>query len=106
MRVSGSSFRWVRVAHVLFVTLLLTPDSAPAQVQPFEMGIAAREAGLLRGLAQRLNKQNLLYQLHLADVRRENLIDTAGEIDRIIEVLRDGSPAGRSAAAPLLRRLE
>ena len=55
------------------------------------MGIAGREAGLLRGLAQRLSKQNLLYQLHLADVRKEDMLETSAEIERIISLLQRGS---------------
>lgn len=87
--------RKIRVARALALALLLLllADTVPAQVQPFEMGVAGREAGLLRGLAQRLSKQNLLYQLHLAGLRKEDMLQTSGEIDRILELLETGSPA-------------
>jgi len=85
--------RQLRIALPLaFALVMLLPAVASwAQVQPFEMGIAGREAGLLRGLSQRLSKENLLYQLHLGDVRKEELLRTSAEIDRIIDLLGTGS---------------
>lgn len=79
--------------------VLCTALQASAQWQPYEIGIANREAGRARSLAARLSKQNLLYQLHLADVRKEEMHVTANEVDRIIGRLRTGS-AFYSVAGP------
>jgi hypothetical protein len=100
MRVTLSDLR-IRVVPALAAVLLLPLLSLPssAQVQPFEMGIAGREAGLLRGLAQRLSKQNLLYQLHLAGVRKDDMLETSGEIERIIALLQRGN-ANYAVPAP------
>jgi hypothetical protein len=73
--------------------LLLGSAPAPAQLLPWEVTVAEIEAGRLRGLAQQLNKENLLYQLHLGDVRKSDLIDTATEIDRVLASLQEGSPS-------------
>jgi hypothetical protein len=72
---------------------------AHAQWQPYEIGIANREAGRLRALAERLSKRNLLYQLHLANVKKLDMHVTANELDRILELLRSGS-AFYSIAGP------
>jgi hypothetical protein len=85
---------------VLFVALaLLRPDFAFATERPYEIGGAQQELGRVRALVERLAKQNLLYQLHLADQTKQDLHDTAAELDRILELLRTGS-ATYSVAAP------
>ncbi len=73
---------------------------AAAQQQPYEIGIANREAGRLRYLAERLAKENLLYQLHLADVQKRDMHLTVNEIDRILELLQIGSTHYSIAAPP------
>lgn len=80
-------------AFLLAATLVLLAGTAPAQILPWEVNVAEIEAGRLRGLAQRLNKQNLLYQLHLGDVRKDDMIRTATRIDRVLESLTHGSPS-------------
>jgi hypothetical protein len=55
--------------------------------------VAEIEAGRLRGLAQQLSKDNLLYQLHLGDVRKSDLVKAAAEFDRILNSLLEGSPS-------------
>jgi hypothetical protein len=59
-----------------------------------------QELGRMRALAERLVKQNLLYQLHLADQRKQDLHDTAAEMDRVLELLRTGSVTYSVAAPP------
>jgi hypothetical protein len=78
---------------LLAAACFLGSAPAPAQLLPWEVTIAEIEAGRLRGLAQQLSKENLLYQLHLGDVRKDDLVATAGEIDRILASLEQGSPA-------------
>lgn len=73
--------------------IVFVAGSAPAQILPWEINVAEIEAGRLRGLAERLSKQNLLYQLHLGEVRKDDLIQTALRTDRIIESLERGSPS-------------
>jgi hypothetical protein len=86
---------------VLFPALaLLFPAFALAGERPYEIGGAQQELGHMRALAERLAKQNLLYQLHLADQRKQDLIDTVGEIDRILDLIRTGSATYSIAAPP------
>ena len=72
---------------------------AAAQVVGYEISVAQIEAGRVRHLAQRLAKQNLLYQLHLGGVKKSDLVDTSTRIDRVIETLQLGSP-GYAVPAP------
>ena len=69
-------------------------------LDPYELGIAEREAGRLRGLVERLSKQNLLYQLHLGGVSKLDLQETANEIERLLEILERGSSAYAVAEPP------
>ncbi len=71
-----------------------------AAVDPYEIGIAEREAGRLRGLVERLNKQNLLYQLHLGGVGKVDMQATSSEIDRLLDILETGSSAYSVAKPP------
>ena len=80
-------------AVLLAAACLLGADPATAQRLPWEVTVAEIEAGRLRGLAQQLSKQNVLYQLHLGHVRKSDLVETAGEIDRILQSLQEGSPS-------------
>jgi hypothetical protein len=79
-------------AAVLFAASLV-PSTAPAQILPWEIVVAQIETGRLRNFAERLSKQNLLYQLHLGGTRKADLVETANQIDRIIESLEQGSPS-------------
>ncbi len=88
--------RW---ALVLVLALLL-PAGARAGGVPYEIGGAQRELGRTRERSERLSKQNLLYQLHLADQRKQDLHDSAAELDRILELLRNGSATYYVAAPP------
>ena len=98
MAASGPHF--VRPLAVLATALIaLAAGPAPAQILPWEVTVAEIEAGHLRGLCERLSKQNLLYQFHLGEVRKSDLIETAGRIDRIIETLEKGNPS-QSVPAP------
>jgi hypothetical protein len=84
----------VRPLVVLGIAALaLLAGSASAQILPWEVTVAEIEAGRLRHLAERLSKQNLLYQFHLGGVAKADLIDTAAQIDRIIASLEKGSPS-------------
>lgn len=76
---------------VLGAALLAAPASA--QILPWEVTVAEIEAGRLRGLAQRLAKENLLYQLRLGDVRKSDLVETADRVDRVIASLERGNPS-------------
>ena len=77
---------------VLLAAALVVAGPTPAQEQilPWEMTVAEIESGRLRGLIQRLSKQQLLYQLRLGDVRKEDLVATATRIDRVMESLHIG----------------
>ena len=86
------------VAAVLFVVPLF-PSTGLAQILPWEIVVAQIETGRLRNFAERLAKQNLLFQLHLGETRKSDLVETAVQIDRIIESLEQGS-ASYSVPAP------
>ena len=60
---------------------------------PWEIVVAEIEAGRIRNLAERLSKQNVLYQMHLGGVRKADIVTTAEQIDRAVETLREGSPS-------------
>ncbi len=79
--------------------LVLLAGSAPAQILPWEIIVAEIETGRLRNLAQRLSKQNVLYQLHLGDVSKDDLVATASEIDRLLGLLERGD-ASYSVPSP------
>jgi hypothetical protein len=79
---------------------LFLPNSAQAGERPYEIGGAQQELGRMRELAERLSKQNLFYQLHLADQAKQNLHDTSAELERSLELLREGSVAYSVAAPP------
>jgi len=90
---AASGARCVRSLWMLLaVTLLTSAGSGSAQILPWEITVAEIEAGRLRNLAERLSKQNLLYQYRLGTVRKADLIDTAEMIDRVVASLEKGSP--------------
>lgn len=84
---------------LLAAALVLPAGSTPAQTLPWEVTVAEVEAGRLRFLAERLNKQYVLYQLRLGTVRKADMVATATQIDRAIEVLERGS-SSQSIPAP------
>jgi hypothetical protein len=88
-----STTRKRSAAMLAAALLLLVPGTALSQILPWEVTVAEVEAGRLRNLAERLNKQYLLYQLRLGEVRKDDVIDTATQIDRLIEALERGTPA-------------
>lgn len=92
------------VALVLAQTLLPTPTLA-SEPSAYEVGLSAREAGHLRGLVEKLAKQNVLFQLRLGEITKPKMQETASQIDRVIETLEKGSPA-YSIAAPMTRPIE
>lgn len=69
---------------------LLLAGVAAAEVLPWEANVTTVEAGSLRGLAERLNKQNLLFKLRLGDVRKDDMVETARRIDAILLTLQAG----------------
>jgi hypothetical protein len=73
--------------------VLLAGERVSADPLPFEIAFSAREAGHLRGLFEKLSKQNVLYHFHLADTTKQDLQETTAEIDRVIASLEKGSPA-------------
>ena len=75
----------------VLLAALLAPSTALAQILPWEIVVAQIETGRLRNFAERLAKQNVLYQLHLGETRKSDLIETAAQIDRILESLEQGS---------------
>ena len=91
-------------AVLLAAVLVLATSAAPAQILPWEVTVAEIEAGRVRNLAQRLSKQYVLYQLHLGDVRKSDLLETATRIDRILESLERGNPP-HSIPAPWTRAM-
>ena len=88
--------------HLLafLLAVLFAPAALAAALDPYELGIAEREAGRLRGLVERLSKQNLLYQLHLGGVGKVDMQATSNEIDRLLDILETGSSAYSVAKPP------
>ena len=79
---------------------LLVTGPVRAGERPYEIGGAQQEIGRIRALAERLSKQNLFYQLHLADQSKQDLLDASAELDRVLELLRKGSAVYSVAAPP------
>jgi hypothetical protein len=95
------STRTSLVQWALLVTAaLLLPDSVRAAERPYEIGGAVEEVARIRELSERLSKQNLFYQLHLADQEKQDLHDTSAELDRSLDLLREGSVAYSVIAPP------
>ncbi|MDP6978501.1 MAG: hypothetical protein QF570_07855 [Myxococcota bacterium] len=88
-----------------FIMVALTPiawstSAIAVDWQPYEIGIANREAGRMRALAERLSKQNVFYQRHLAGVQKRDMHGPVNEIDRILEQLNRGSTYYSVAGPP------
>jgi hypothetical protein len=94
------------------VVALALAGPASAQILPWEVNVAEVECGRLRSVAERLSRQFVLYQLHLGDVRKSDLVETAARIDRLIESLEQGNasqsipPAWTPTLRKQLRELE
>jgi hypothetical protein len=86
-------------AAALAAALALLAAPAAAQLLPWEVVVAEIEAGILRPRVQRLVKQFVLYQLHLGEVGKGDLVATVEEIDRILESLEKGSTSHSIPAA-------
>ncbi|MGI9591025.1 MAG: type IV pili methyl-accepting chemotaxis transducer N-terminal domain-containing protein, partial [Myxococcota bacterium] len=84
--------RRARVVALVASIALLSVESAAEPLMDYEYGGALAQLGRLRMLGERLSKQNVLYQLHLADQHKLELIETAGEIQETLELLRSGRP--------------
>ena len=89
----------LRPALLLALALILA-GPVRAAGRPYEIAGAERELGRIRELAERLSKQNLLYQLHLAGQTKQDLVDTVAELDRVVELLRKGSVTYSVAPPP------
>jgi len=79
-------------ALALAAALLVPARTAGAELMDYEYGAALVQLGRLRMLTERLSKQNVLYQLHLADQHKLDLIETAGGIQETLDLLRSGRP--------------
>jgi hypothetical protein len=96
-----TSIRALQARWAPFLVLVLfLPDFVRAGERPYEIGGAQEEVGRIRELAERLSKQNLFYQLHLADQKKQDLHDTAAELQRSLDLLREGSVAYSVTAPP------
>jgi hypothetical protein len=58
----------------------------------YEYGGALAQLGRLRMLVERLSKQNVLYQLHLGEQSKVQIIETARQVQETLDLLRDGRP--------------
>jgi hypothetical protein len=95
----------LRSVMVLTVAaLLVVSRPIAAQTLPWEITLAEIEAGRIRHLAQRLNKQNVLFHLHVGGVSKEDVIRTAGSIDEILRDLEEGVPS-RSIPSPWTEKI-
>ncbi|MDJ0848035.1 MAG: hypothetical protein QNK04_06650 [Myxococcota bacterium] len=83
----------------LAAALSLVAGSSPAQILPWEVTVGEIEAGRIRNLAERLDRQYVMYMLRLGEVQKSDLVATATEIDRVIESLEQGK-AAQSIPAP------
>lgn len=81
-------------AFALLVSMPVLVGAVPAPVlQRWEHGGAQIELSRVRMLAQRLGKQNALYQLNLAETRKRDAVATAEAIDAALVSLQQGQPA-------------
>ena len=78
-------------ALAVSVGLLLGAVPAPSLLQNWQVGAAQVQLSHVMMLAERLSKQNLLYQLRLGEVRKEHLVETAAAIDAALRVLYEGN---------------
>ncbi|MDJ0851479.1 MAG: type IV pili methyl-accepting chemotaxis transducer N-terminal domain-containing protein [Myxococcota bacterium] len=69
------------------------PEAGPPVLPRWEYAEAQIELNRIRMLAQRLSKQNALYQLNLANPRKRDAVATADTIDAALVALQQGRPA-------------
>lgn len=79
-------------AGIVATALLLLASPATGALLNYEYGGAQGQLGLIRVLAERMSKQNLLFQLHLADRQKLEMIATVETMDEAIASLRKGDP--------------
>lgn len=81
-------------AGVLLAAAAVLTSAAPsaAVLLDHEYIAAYTQLGRVRMLSQRLSKQNLLYQLHLADQHKLELLETVKTLNQALDMLRAGSP--------------
>jgi hypothetical protein len=85
------SFQRLSLALRLAGTALAEGGTPEAELFPFEYFGALRQLARLRALAQRLNKDHLLYRLRIDEGHRlAPVIDVATQIDRALHQLRNG----------------
>jgi len=91
----------MRCGALLAAAAVLVPAGASRAVLLDHEYIAAfTQLGRLRMLAQRLSKQNLLYQLHLADQHKLDLFETVKKMNEALDMLRAGNPMVGVPAPP------
>ena len=84
-----STLRGAMLALVVMAALVPQP-SARGALLDYEYGGALAQLGRLRMLLERLSKQNVLYQLHLAEQSKVQIIETAHMIQQTLDLLREG----------------
>lgn len=82
--------KWL-IAWLALATLSMNQPVGAALLD-YEYGGALAQLGRLRMLVERLSKQNLLYQLHLADQSKVQIIETARNIQQTLDLLHTGRP--------------
>jgi hypothetical protein len=78
--------------YLAVVATLVFAHSASAALLNYEYGAAQGQLGVIAVLAERMSKQNLLYQLHLDDRQKLEMIETVKIMDDAIATLRKGDP--------------
>jgi len=79
-------------ARAAAIAMVLFALPASGALLNYEYGAAQGQLGLIRILAERMSKQNLLYQLHLADNEKLEMFKTTQKMDEAITSLRKGDP--------------
>jgi hypothetical protein len=94
-RLPARAVGWVAAT----TAILLVPCPSRAEPLPWEITVAEIEAARIRQFAERLSKENVLFQLHLGDTLKSDMVGTASQIDRILETLEQGAPGYSIPAA-------
>jgi hypothetical protein len=79
-------------AMVASLLLVLGTTPAGGALQEWEVGGAQIQLSRVTMLAERISKQNLLYQLKLGEQTKDEVVATAKEMDQALRVLYEGSP--------------
>ena len=94
VRSSSKGIRTIRLVawSATFAALvgLWAAVGVASPILPWEANITTVEAGSLRGLAQRLNRQYLFYKVRVGNVRRADMVETAQRIDHVLLLLQKG----------------